>query len=162
MAYKIPGSAFLDSAFCAYVSADIPNITGDGSIFDINFDTILYNIGGNYSGGVFSAPTNGIYHFDLIIACNSPTAAANRQFFSTWDGDPWSTRAIQEIDAATGDFVLSSSIDLYLPAGGIMKVLFGVFNALAKDVTLYGNAPNAGSGTNAFSTIFSGYKVANV
>lgn len=162
MAYKIPGSAFLDSAFLAYLSADQVNVTGQGQYFDIGFDTTLYNIGGNYSAGTFSAPTNGIYHFDYTIACNSPTGTATKQFFSVFDGDPWSTRGIQEFNPNTGDFVFSSSLDLYLPAGGIMKVSFGVFNNSATDVTIYGNAPNQGAGTRALSTTFSGYKVANV
>lgn len=162
MAYNLPGSSTLESAFNAYLTTDQPNITGQNQLADIMFDGILYNIGGNYTTGLFTAPTDGIYHFDFTIAFNSPTATLSKQFFSVFDGNPWSTRAIQTVSDTVGDFVMSSSLDIFLPAGGIMKVLFGVFNNALTDVTLYGNAPNQGIGANALSTTFSGYKVANI
>jgi hypothetical protein len=161
MAYKIPGSAFLESGFSAYLSANQPNVTGQGQFANINFNTVLFNVGGNYSAGVYSAPTNGVYHFDLIISFNSPTAAAGREFFCVWDGSPWSTRAYQAIQSGVGDFTITASIDVFLNAGNIMKVGFGVFSNSATDVTIYGTAPNLGAGTQSKSTIFSGYKVSN-
>lgn len=52
-------------AFLAYVSSNIPNVTGDGTRYTVIFDTEDFDIGANYnnSTGVFTAPVEGIYKF---------------------------------------------------------------------------------------------------
>ncbi len=57
-------------SFAAYQSVNAPNSTGDGSFPFVICDGVLYDISSNYDGttGTFTAPSDGIYHFDAYIS----------------------------------------------------------------------------------------------
>ena len=59
----------LQSAFYAYLAADKNNVTGDGTIYTIPFDTELFdrNSDFNTGTGVFVAPVTGIYHLSASV-----------------------------------------------------------------------------------------------
>lgn len=66
--------------FGAYLSSQHSNVTGNGAVYTILYDTILVNQGGRYnaSTGIFTAPAAGNYLFctyNLIIGAAGPTAA---------------------------------------------------------------------------------------
>ena len=145
MALNYPKGLSIGSGFEAYLTADIVNATGDGTLLNINFDGIVSNIGNDYLAGSYTCPTNGYYLYTYQIAFNSPTQTSTRQFFSVFDGAPWNTRSIQEVNPGTGDYVINASQLIQCNAGDVMKILFSVFNAAAKDVTIYGNDPRSGS-----------------
>lgn len=52
-------------AFLAYPNADILNQTGDGSVYDVIYNTKLFDTLTNYSTvtGKFTAPISGTYYF---------------------------------------------------------------------------------------------------
>jgi hypothetical protein len=57
-------------AFFAYPSADISNVTGDGTTYVIIWDAKLYDAASNFntSTGAFTAPIAGKYQFNIVIA----------------------------------------------------------------------------------------------
>lgn len=63
-------------AFLAFVSATTTNQTGNGATYDIVFDTEVYDQASNYnnSSGVFTAPVDGKYQFNVTINFTGNTA----------------------------------------------------------------------------------------
>lgn len=67
----------LQPAFSAFVSAAIPNVTGDGTIYTIIFDTEVYDQNADYNTatGVFTAPVTGRYHFSATLGLDDLAVA---------------------------------------------------------------------------------------
>jgi len=65
LADNSPSQALGDSGFLAYVGSTISNVTGDNTVYDIIYNTEIYDIGSDYntSDGVFTIPENGTYFF---------------------------------------------------------------------------------------------------
>ena len=59
----------LQPAFFAYVTSTIPAVTGDGTGYQVIYDSTKFNIqnGYNASTGSFTAPVSGIYHFTASV-----------------------------------------------------------------------------------------------
>lgn len=69
--------------FAAYLNTTVPNVTGDGTVYTIIFDTLIKDNNGDFNLGTstFTAPVTGIYHFDLGVLLGggtSITAASTR------------------------------------------------------------------------------------
>lgn len=64
-------------AFSAYVSSTINNVTGDGTIYTIVFDTSLFDQGSNFNTGtgIFTAPVAGKYMFCANVTLSDIGAA---------------------------------------------------------------------------------------
>jgi hypothetical protein len=67
-------------AFLAYVNTSITNVTGDGTVYTIIFDTEVLDQGTNFNLGtsVFTAPYTGLYQFNYqcrIVGGTTITAA---------------------------------------------------------------------------------------
>ena len=54
----------LQSAFLVEMSTQL-NVTGDGSVYAIPWDTEIFDQDNNQSGGTFTAPTTGLYRFNI-------------------------------------------------------------------------------------------------
>lgn len=71
------------ASFCAYLSADASNITGDNSIVIVPFDSILTDVSNNFNDGTYTynVPANGNMlilaniEYKGIIASNNKGAA---------------------------------------------------------------------------------------
>jgi len=63
-------------AFNAYLSTNQPNVTGDGTVYTIIFDTELFDQGSNYNNatGTFTAPVAGKYQFNVTVDLIATTA----------------------------------------------------------------------------------------
>lgn len=64
-------------AFQAYLSATVPNATGDGTAYQLICDTELFDQGNNYNNatGVFTAPVTGLYMFTVMALESNITAS---------------------------------------------------------------------------------------
>lgn len=60
----------IQPAFCAVKSSSSLNVTGDGTIVDVVFDSPQVDLASNYDNttGVFTAPRDGIYSFHAQVA----------------------------------------------------------------------------------------------
>lgn len=69
-------------AFKAYPSADLLDVTGDGTFYDIIFNTEAYDLGSAYNTatGVFTAPVAGVYIFQLTLSVTVPAASGTLPF----------------------------------------------------------------------------------
>lgn len=57
------------SAFLAYVTAAVANVTGDGSTYQVIFNSAPFNVGSNYNTGtgIYTAPISGHFWFDSSL-----------------------------------------------------------------------------------------------
>ena len=60
------------------------NCTGNNTIADINFDTELWDVGGNFSSHVFTAPVAGKYLLRAQVQANQITTSANNIACKIW------------------------------------------------------------------------------
>jgi len=73
MSYKVQAPA----AFLAYnSSASTANVTGDGTVYTVVLDTELFDQGNNFSANTFTAPTTGLYAFQVYIKAEGLIAGA--------------------------------------------------------------------------------------
>jgi hypothetical protein len=65
----------LQTKFFAYVTATQTNVTGDGTLYTVIFDTESQDVGANYNNatGVFTAPATGTYLFSSTINYTNAT-----------------------------------------------------------------------------------------
>lgn len=65
----------LQPAFLAYVAVDIPNVTGDATIYTVICDTEVYDQAAdfNLATSTFTAPITGKYHFDGAVLIEGGT-----------------------------------------------------------------------------------------
>ncbi len=56
-------------SFFAYLFNTVSNVTGNGTVYQIIYDTLPYNLGGAFNLGtsVFTAPVTGLYNFTVGI-----------------------------------------------------------------------------------------------
>ena len=57
----------LQPAFSAILASTVANVTGDGTAYNIAFDTEVFDQGGDFSSTTFTAPVTGRYHFSLGV-----------------------------------------------------------------------------------------------
>ncbi len=143
----------LQPQFLAYLSADDPNATGDGTSVDIVYDTEDFNIGGNYNNatGVFTAPVTGTYIFSIGLNFGTIGAAhtgMNATLILTTGNDPrfWENSPAA-IRASTDTAGISTVCFAQLAASETAFVRVVVGNG-AKTVTIRGNP--GGGRTNFF------------
>lgn len=70
-------------SFLAYQSASVPNVTGDGTVYNVIFDTLTYQVGTGYNNanGFFTAPVAGNY---AVSGCVAVTGFGTSAFFSVY------------------------------------------------------------------------------
>ncbi|MCC6734905.1 MAG: hypothetical protein IT534_02115 [Bauldia sp.] len=65
-------------AFAAYLSATANDVTGDGTLYAIAPDAVLFDTAGSFAGGLFRAPADGLYQINGTIVLAGVAAAHNR------------------------------------------------------------------------------------
>lgn len=69
-----------ETAFLAYVNANINNVTGAGTAYNIASNwTETFDLNNNFSNGTFTAPYNGIYIFAATVTVADLSSAMTSQ-----------------------------------------------------------------------------------
>ena len=55
-------------SFCAVVTSDLANVTGDNTVYTIAWSSERWDQGANFSSTLFTASVTGKYHFDIQLA----------------------------------------------------------------------------------------------
>ena len=112
-------------AFNAYQSANQANVTGDGTVYTIIFDTELFDQGSNYNNatGTFTAPVPGKYHFDVTVDLIATTATgAFINLVTTSRTYRLAAVKPSNVGTAGGDTCLSGAITVSLAANDTVTV----------------------------------------
>ena len=64
-------------AFLAYNSASDLNVTGNGAVATVDFDTEIFDQGSNFAADTFTAPVTGRYRFSTSVFLEGIVAATN-------------------------------------------------------------------------------------
>lgn len=137
----------LQSSFLAYRSADVANVTGDGTVYTCTFDTEVFDRNSDYNNGTytFTAPVTGLYRFDLNVGAGTLGAAhtiglvqivtTGRTFSSNYSS--WGVAR-----ASNNIYMYETSVLTTMTAGDTATTNFQVYNS-TKTVTFYGAAVNS-------------------
>ncbi len=128
------------SAVLARPSADLTNVTGDGTLYTIVFATEIYDRNGDFDGtSTFTAPVTGIYQVGVTISIGGLTASHTRATGTIVT----SNRSYSIADNAGGalrssanTLQFSGSIDADMDAGDTLTVTLLISGGtLVADVT---------------------------
>lgn len=145
--------------FTATLSATIPNVTGDSTVYTAIFDTEVVDTGNNYDNttGLFTAPVDGVYFFSATIALEGITAAMNQtNFLFGVNGTTviYQPSSLQSVGVHAPSFGLVGTSIFKLTAGDTVGVLIEITGG-AKVADLDGSG-YPGTQANLFSGILLG------
>jgi len=141
-------------AFLAYNSATDNNVTGAGTTVTVQFDTEVFDQGGNYnnSTNTFTAPVTGIYKFDVAVQVTDLTAAMTTHqlnLITTARTYSWTQNVVP---IATGAVNPVISALAKMTAGDTASVTLRIAAGAGDTADIVGGS--------AATTYFSGYQVA--
>ena len=146
-------------AFSAYLSATQSDVTGDGTVYDIPYDSVYFNNGGAFNTGtnVFDTPQDGEYCFNVNIDLED-VAAAHTEGQVDLVVNGATTHTILNWNASTvadnnGDVLLSGFRILSLSAADTVGVQVTVFNS-TQTIDVVGGAST--------DCVFEGFLVASI
>jgi hypothetical protein len=153
---QVPTSAATTCLFSAYRSSTASDVTGDGTVYTIPFDTALVNLGAAYNTGtgVFTAPTTANYLFQSTVNVSDLQISHAEGIFG-FVGSAFESRFARYnmgAMATAGVFSASGSLVVPLTAGQTMSV-FAFATGGSKVVDVIGAA------SPAIFTNFSGYLI---
>lgn len=143
-------------AFLAYASANLSNVTGDGSAYTVLFGSTVFDNTSSYNTGtgIFTAPTTGNYLFTTTLNFNgivSGQTGGQVSFILSTAAQYFVGYSNPLAQANSGQLVYNISQVIPLTAAQTIKVVFQV-GAAAKGITLLGQAIASGG-----LTTFGGY-----
>lgn len=129
--------------FSAYLSSTQSNVTGDGTVYTVLFDTVVVDTASSYNSGtgVFTAPYTGNYLFNASINLDGLDIAHVEGIFS-FSGSVYESRFARYnmgAMATAGTFQQSGSMQIPMTAGDTMTV-FAFVNSGTKTVDVVGAA----------------------
>ena len=138
-------SAAVQPLVSAYCSANVLNVTGDGTLYTVIFDAEITDRDGNYNAGtgVFTAPVTGYYLvlprvllYGLVVTHTTSylqIASSNRSYY----GDFKSIGIVMDV-SGYADAQMSQIVDMDI--GDQLYIAALVSGAAGKVVDLYGAA----------------------
>lgn len=141
--YPVPG-------FNATVSAQIPDVTGNGTTYTVLFDSERYDLGQNFAAGIFTAPEAGKFQLDTAVKFTAPATAT--------------TCVIQIVTTGKTYTIFRGSLASLRDGSGTVTLGGGVSTDMALGHTARVNVIVSGVGADtvdveATETWFSGYKL---
>lgn len=118
-------------SFQAYPSADILNVTGDGTLYSCVFNTTKFNINSNYSTatGIFTASVAGDYFFYGTIAGVQVAGLAACELFLVTTSSTYQLFQINSstmVFPAANELICHGSMTVPLSAGDTAQLQFKV------------------------------------
>lgn len=127
-----------EHGFLAYRSANVANVTGDGSAYTEAIDTEIYDIDGDYNNGTytFTAPHDGYYMFfnGSYIGNLQAGHTGTQCTLNASNGAYWLDYSNAFVQAVAGNYAVSGNAITYMDASDTVYVQLYVFSA-AKVVT---------------------------
>jgi len=127
--------------FMAYLSANAVNVTGDGTVYTILFDTVSINQGSSYNAGtgIFTAPITGKYLFSSSCIAVTGTTRTAVQFQVTNTTINYLLQYDGNSPAAIRTETFGNSIIIPMSSADTSKIQIIVSGAV-KDTTVVGAA----------------------
>jgi hypothetical protein len=140
------------SFFC-YQSTNLTNVTGNGTSFGLQFDSVIFDKASNLSSGIFVAPVSGVYQFNTSITLLQSTLSTSTAFtvIIQTDSGSYTPIAINPTSAASvlSNLTVSGSVVCKLDGGDFVEIVVTVSGLLAATVGIAGS-------TGPYVTYFSG------
>ena len=134
-------------AFYAYPSVGQSNVTGDGTVYKVLFDSVLMNIGNGYNTttNLFTASVTGLHVFSVALFLNGLTSsfnAYNLYLQQAGSSANFYTFVYSNLSSQiiSGDIALSGSCSVYLTAGDTIGVYLQISGS-SKTVNLNSGTP---------------------
>jgi len=135
----------LQPRFMATRSANLANVTGDGTVYTAIFDNVITNISASYNNatGIFTAPITGFYFFSAGVSTvgGAPSfTSAGVYLVTTSNGVLGQNQNFSTVPNSGGGMNMLVSAFIPLTAGDTAKIAFNVAGG-AKTVTFGGGQP---------------------
>lgn len=141
----------LQPYFLVHTNLDQTNVTGDGTTYKVQFDDEILDRTNNFASYTFTAPVDGIYHFDVQVGLSSLNGSDhNVQTLALVTTNR--TYSTIRSTVASGDDYMRLSVAANMTAGHTAYVNITVAGTV-KSVDL-------GGSSTPVKTFFSGYLVA--
>lgn len=121
----------LKPLFLSYISAEQPDVTGDGTTWIIIFDSLYENRGNGFDTltGKFTAPITGVYKLYWTIYVGNLSASNNLLECGLYDGSTVTViKKINPVDLRIGDYytIYSDSFTIKMDAGDTRQITLKV------------------------------------
>lgn len=134
-------------AFLAYNSSNDNNVTGDGTVATVDFDTEVFDQGSDFTADTFTAPVTGRYTLQLSVRIGGVTAAAtnvvlnvvtsNNSYLKTWS-DPGILIDFTLGFSVIADMDVSDTVTVTLTVSGEASNIVDIIGTSSRDTFFSG------------------------
>lgn len=126
-------------AFSVRNTIDRDDVTGDGTVYTVPFDTEDYDVGNNISAGIFTAPSTGKYQFNACVEWEDAgvvndafliLATTSRNYISIDDNQDFGSKCISKVVLMTAGDTARINIELS-NASKLVDILGGTIHGLS-------------------------------
>lgn len=138
--------------FLAYLNTDVTNATGDGTRYQVVYDTEVSDIGANFSTvtGAFTAPVAGIYKFSHGFTLSNLSAGVIVAYSFFYHNATTYYQCCQLGKSGGSSAGACGSLEISMAAGQTMAI---VLNAISGTKTATVNGVSANDRVNWFSGV---------
>ena len=139
------GAATISNIYCFRAYASVAVTITSGTPLKITFGTEEYDYGANFASSTYTAPVNGVYHFDAGFTFNTAVGANTDARAFLYKNGALAISGQTSAGALAADASLNVSGDILLTAGQTVDV-YGVYTASATELTSTGTTKTWFSG----------------
>lgn len=152
--FQASGGGGTNSTFSAFMTSNVTNVTGDGTNYQLIYDTANVNQGTvlNTSTGVFTAPLTGNYNFSFNMLCSTVLAFTSMNYFLYVNGSPFAEFFGPSLPGTSSFSSMFCSTTIPLSLNDTVTVIISG--------TTTGNTKNVGIFGGTTLCRFSGFKIA--